>query len=217
MFVTLTTVYIIVHILATVNSKVLFLTTFVQSNKKEVHILNTLNIILELLKSQKKTQKELMDYLGLGKTAFTGWKNGSNRSYFKHIGKIADFFNVSTDYLLGKEEKTPTVRDYTYALYHGEGEITPGMQKEVDAYAAIAKKQLASETKKKKNIPFYEHPEFSGDEEFIKKHSADRDAALKYGLFGGDAEDVTPKMLNDVRKFADFIRLQDKTEDDKES
>ena len=67
--------------------------------------MDTLNKILTLLKEQKKTQKQLMEHLGLGKTAFTGWKNGENSSYKKHIGKIAEFFDVSTDYLLGIEKK----------------------------------------------------------------------------------------------------------------
>ncbi len=91
------------HILATVNKIILFLATFSHLNKRMVHILDTLTKILLLLKDQHKTQKELMNFLGLGKTAFTGWKNGANSSYLKHIGKIAEFFNVSTDYLLGKE------------------------------------------------------------------------------------------------------------------
>ena len=94
---------IIVHISATVNKIMFILTTFVYLNRKMVHILDTLTKIMFLLKQQHKTQKELMIFLGLGKTAFTGWKNGANTSYLKHIGKIAEFFNVSTDYLLGKE------------------------------------------------------------------------------------------------------------------
>lgn len=174
--------------------------------------MNTLEKISQLLKQQNKKQKDLTDYLGLTKNSFSNWKNGNNNSYIKHIGKIAEFLNVSTDYLLGKEPESSasaSVPDYTYALFHGDGEITPGMQKEVDSYAETVKKRIASESKKKKNVPFYERPEFSGDEEFIKKHSADRDAALKYALFGFDADDVTPKMLNDVRKFADFIRKQE--------
>lgn len=66
--------------------------------------MDTLNKIMQLLKEQRKTQKQLMDYLGLGKTAFTGWKNGSNTSYKKHLDKIAEYFDVSADYLLGKTE-----------------------------------------------------------------------------------------------------------------
>lgn len=65
----------------------------------------TLDKIKALLKEQNKTQKQLMDYLGLGKTAFTGWNSGANTSYNKHIGKIAEFLNVSTDYLLYDENK----------------------------------------------------------------------------------------------------------------
>lgn len=102
----------IVHILATVNTKVLFLPTFVRLTKKGVHILATLDRILLLLKEQRKTQKQLMDFLGLGKTAFTGWKNGDNFSYKKHIDRIAEFFNVSTDYLLGKTDRREPLGDY---------------------------------------------------------------------------------------------------------
>ena len=32
----------------------------------------------------------------------TNWKNGSNRSYLKHLREIAEFYNVSESYLLGK-------------------------------------------------------------------------------------------------------------------
>ena len=47
----------------------------------------------------------------------TGWKNGNNNSYMKYLPKIAEFFGVSVDYLLGKE--TPaSENDFTYALYN---------------------------------------------------------------------------------------------------
>lgn len=31
-------------------------------------------------------------------------KNGSNRSYLKHLREIAEFYNVSESYLLGKTD-----------------------------------------------------------------------------------------------------------------
>ena len=90
-----------------------------------MYILATLDKIKALLKEQNKTQKQLMDYLGLGKTAFTGWNSGANTSYNKHIGKIAEFLNVSTDYLLYDENKnTPNEQTLTEGeklwldLYH---------------------------------------------------------------------------------------------------
>lgn len=66
--------------------------------------MHTLDKIQSLLKEQHKTQKNLTDFLGLKKTTFTSWKSGKNTSYTKHIGKIAEFLDVSTDYLLGKTD-----------------------------------------------------------------------------------------------------------------
>lgn len=64
--------------------------------------MSTINKISELLSEQGKTQKELTDYLGITKNAFTDWKSGRIKSYNKHLDKIAEFFGVSVDYLLGK-------------------------------------------------------------------------------------------------------------------
>ena len=134
------------HILATVNTKVHFLATFVRITKKEVHDLDTLNKIKALLREQGKTQKQLMDYLGLGKTAFTGWNSGANTSYNKHIGKIAEFFNVSTDYLLGVENKNnPTANSdeaLMFALWGGDNaDITPQMLDKVREFARFVREE----------------------------------------------------------------------------
>ena len=59
--------------------------------------------IVKLLKEQKKTQKNLTDHLGITQNAFTDWKSGRIKSYNKHLPKIAEFFGVSVDYILGTE------------------------------------------------------------------------------------------------------------------
>lgn len=69
-----------------------------------VFILDTLEKIVYILKQSNKTQKDLTDYLGVQKTAFTQWKLGKNTSYLKHISKIAEYLNVSADYLLGNSD-----------------------------------------------------------------------------------------------------------------
>lgn len=69
-----------------------------------------------LLDKNHMQQKDLSNYLGLSKNTITGWKNGNNNSYMKHLPSIAEFFNVSVDYLLGKETPTPD-NNFTYALY----------------------------------------------------------------------------------------------------
>lgn len=48
-----------------------------------------------------------------------------------------------------------------------------------------------------------------GKEPTARPHTVDKDTALKYALFGNNSDDITPQMLNDVRRFADFIRKQD--------
>ena len=44
----------------------------------------------------------------MDKSAIGDWRRGSTKSYLKHIDKIADYFNVSVDYLLGRENMTFT-------------------------------------------------------------------------------------------------------------
>jgi transcriptional regulator with XRE-family HTH domain len=74
------------------------------------------NIIL-LLKERNKKQIDLTNYLGVTKNIFTDWKAGRNTSYTKHLPKIAEFFGVSVDYLLGKENPT-SENNFSYALYN---------------------------------------------------------------------------------------------------
>ena len=67
----------------------------------------TIERIIFLLNSKNIEQQALADYLGIKKGNITEWKAGRTHSYTKYINKIADFFEVSTDYLLnGSEIKT---------------------------------------------------------------------------------------------------------------
>lgn len=70
--------------------------------------MSTLNKICKLLEQQGKKQKDLTDFLGISKNSFTDWKSGRIKSYTKHLPKIAEFLNVSTDYLLGRTENKNT-------------------------------------------------------------------------------------------------------------
>ena len=63
--------------------------------------MSVLDNVVFLLKQQNKKQKELTDYLGITKNAFTDWKSGRIKSYQKYLPQIAEFFGVSTDELLG--------------------------------------------------------------------------------------------------------------------
>lgn len=69
-----------------------------------------------MLIEKNSSQKDLAEYLGLHKQAVSNWKNGSNKSYIKHINKIAEYFNVSTDYLLNNEN-IPKEEYTNYPIY----------------------------------------------------------------------------------------------------
>ena len=67
--------------------------------------MSTIDRICELLKMQGKKQKDLTDFIGISKNYFTDWKSGRIKSYTKYLPQIAEFFDVSVDYLLGNDTK----------------------------------------------------------------------------------------------------------------
>lgn len=67
------------------------------------------NRIKELRKSKKMSQSELGKFIGVSQTTVTAWENGRAEPSSSYVAKLAIFFNVSTDYLLGR--KTPDNND----------------------------------------------------------------------------------------------------------
>lgn len=67
-----------------------------------------LDRITELLGNRE--QRELTNYLGIKSVAFSEWKSGKSKSYRKYLIEIANFFDVSLDYLVyGKENTSSTI------------------------------------------------------------------------------------------------------------
>lgn len=54
-----------------------------------------------LRKSKGITQQELAEYLNFGYTAISNYESGRNESSFDTLIKIAEFFDVSLEFLLG--------------------------------------------------------------------------------------------------------------------
>lgn len=97
-------IYIIVRFYRIINIKIRKNLTLLEITKIEVLVLDILDRIISLL--GKKEQRELTDYLGLKKTAFSDWKSGKSNSYRKYLIEISEFFNVSIDYLVYGKERT---------------------------------------------------------------------------------------------------------------
>ena len=101
--------------------------------------MDTLTLIKNLLKKNNLKQKALTDYLGISKNAFTNWSNGNNTSYIKYLPKIAEFFDVSVDFLLGKEKPKAS---FKYAFYDEiTHNLTPQQIEQLKTYADFLRMQ----------------------------------------------------------------------------
>lgn len=58
----------------------------------------------ELRKNMGYTQKEIAEQIGTSQPSYQNWEKGSRKPSRETIQKLADFFNVSTDYLLGQTD-----------------------------------------------------------------------------------------------------------------
>lgn len=57
-----------------------------------------------LRKKTKLTQKQIAEALNIKQPTYAQWENGRTKPKGETLEKFADFFNVSTDYLLGKTD-----------------------------------------------------------------------------------------------------------------
>lgn len=91
----------------------------------------------ELRKARGITMKELGDMLGVSESTISLYENGKREPSYELLLKIAEFFNVSVDYLLRGEDKKPVapkgseldelVKDELVGFYGDvKKELTPG-------------------------------------------------------------------------------------------
>lgn len=64
---------------------------------------NFSEILKNLRKTKNLTQKELGEHIGLSKAVVSKYENGMGYPKFDILIQIAQYFGVSTDYLLGVE------------------------------------------------------------------------------------------------------------------
>lgn len=55
-----------------------------------------------LRKLNNKKQEDMANYLGISRPAYTAYESGRRQPDYAALQKLADFFKVSTDYLLGR-------------------------------------------------------------------------------------------------------------------
>ena len=88
-------------------------------------------IFLELCNQKEISPTAVVVELGLSRGSVTSWKDGKI-PYQRTLAKIAAYFNVSVDYLLGKEEKPAH-----------EGELSDGEKTLLELFKRVPEDQQA--------------------------------------------------------------------------
>ena len=58
----------------------------------------------ELRREKKVTQSKMADFLGIKLRSYQNYEGGSRRPDYEGLVALADYFDVTTDYLLGRSD-----------------------------------------------------------------------------------------------------------------
>lgn len=75
---------------------------------------------MELLKKHNTTPYKVSKDTGISQTTLSAWKNGISTPKADKLKKIADYFNVSVDYLMGNEQKKEPEGEIPFELTEEE-------------------------------------------------------------------------------------------------
>lgn len=76
-------------------------------------------ILAELRKDKHLLQKDLADYLNISVGTVSNYETGAHEPDFKTLCTLADFFQVSTDYLLGRTDLPYDIKKLNEPLRDG--------------------------------------------------------------------------------------------------
>ncbi|MDT2810022.1 helix-turn-helix transcriptional regulator [Enterococcus asini] len=105
--------------------------------------MNTYEIIKELSKRKKISIRQLEMRFGYSNGYLAKWKTNTPNS--DELVRLADFFGVSTDYLLGREEKNSLAEKYGVFAFDGD----PVTDEEVEFLKSVLAAKRAAENKEK--------------------------------------------------------------------
>ena len=103
--------------------------------------MNTYEIIKELAKKKKISIRQLEMRFGYSNGYLAKWK--TNTPNADELPRLADYFGVSVDYLLGREEKTSLAEKHCVFAFDGE----PVSDEEVEFLKSVLAAKRAAENK----------------------------------------------------------------------
>ena len=105
---------------------------------------------LELIEKKNISKNKLLTDLKLSKNSFVDWQNRGTIPSAETIEKIADYFGVTTDYLLGRTddinqkpgESNIKMDDFSYALYNESRELDDDDKQRLLKYARLLRNAI---------------------------------------------------------------------------
>ncbi len=99
---------------------------------------------VSLCNARRISLSKAAEDIGFDRSSITKWKNKGFTPRQELLLKIADYFDVSVDYLLGNDAATSASgkvndEDIKFALFGNDGEITDEMYDEVKRFAEYVK------------------------------------------------------------------------------
>ena len=115
--------------------------------------------IKELREARGEMQKVIAKALGIAPSTYSQYETGKREPDYSTLSKIADYFDVSVDYLLGKtdikkapahgeqgrDRFEPSDKDIKFALFGGD--VSDEAFEEVKNFAAYVKEKYKKEEK----------------------------------------------------------------------
>ena len=99
----------------------------------------------ELRENKKLSQKQLAADLHISQSTVGMWESGKREPNFEMLTKLADYFNVSTDYLIGNSD-TPTPKSLDeqlegveFALFGEVKDLTDDQKRDILNYVKFVK------------------------------------------------------------------------------
>lgn len=106
---------------------------------------NFQNIFKRLRISAGLTQVEMASKLGISRSTIGMYETGAREPDFETLEKIADFFNVDTDYLLGRTNKVAILPETAGRNYLGNKILTHKDERDIEKILDQTREQLTSQ------------------------------------------------------------------------
>lgn len=108
------------------------------------------NKLQQLRHNKKLTQEELAKALDISRGTYAHYEINKRQPDYGTLHKIADFFDVSVDYLLGRTNTpSPPEKKQSRHVIEIEADLSPESQEELKKFAELLKiKEMAEHNKK---------------------------------------------------------------------